>query len=56
MKRKFLNAIIITGAIEFTACQEDSTMNELADEIELNLTTDPDDDDKDGPGSGAGNN
>ncbi|WP_421762621.1 hypothetical protein [Ekhidna sp.] len=54
MKRKLFTALIIAGALSFTACQEDAAMDELVEDIELNQTLDPDDDDDGGIPPGGG--
>lgn len=55
MKRKLLTALIMISALSFTACQEDSAMEELVDDIELtqtsNTTGNGGSDNSDGPGS-----
>ncbi|WP_425391927.1 hypothetical protein [Ekhidna sp.] len=55
MKRKlFTAALLIVGALSFTACSEDPAMEELVEDIEINaeMTDGSDgDNDDDGPGS-----
>ncbi|MFK7953445.1 MAG: hypothetical protein AB8B73_11410 [Ekhidna sp.] len=44
MKRKLLTLLIVIGGFAMSACQEDSTMDELIQDTELNTAMDPDDD------------
>ncbi len=39
MHRKFLTAMVVASALALGACQEDATMDELIEEIELNEET-----------------
>ena len=49
MKRKLFTALVIAGALSFTACSEDAAMEELIQDTELNDTmTDGDGDAGDG--------
>ncbi len=50
MKRKFLTALVIAGGLFLTACQEDSTMDELIENTEMNAMQGDN-----GTGSGSGN-
>ena len=51
MRKRVLTALIVVSAFALGACQEDATMDELIDDIELNATAaDPDDDDTNPPG------
>ena len=53
MKRKLFTAFVIIGAISLTACQEDTAMDELIQDTELNSIDtggDGNEDDKDRPG------
>lgn len=52
MKRLFFTLLVVAGALAFTSCQEDPTMDELVQDIELQTNLDPDDD-KDPPGGGG---
>ncbi len=36
MKRKLFNIALISAAMSFTACQEDTALNEIIDNTELN--------------------
>ena len=38
MKRKYLSALVIVGALFLTACQEDDTMDELIQDTSTNAT------------------
>lgn len=52
MKRKLFTAFVILGSLAFTACQEDTAMEELLEDTELNAvdgTGDGDDGDDDIP-------
>jgi hypothetical protein len=44
MKRRILTLLVVIGGLALGACQEDSTMDELIQDTELNTTLDPDDD------------
>ncbi|WP_420577909.1 hypothetical protein [Ekhidna sp.] len=55
MKRKLFTALVIAGALSFTACSEDAAMEELIQDTELDGSIEGNgngdgDDDKDGPG------
>ena len=50
MRKKIL-AMVVISAFALGACQEDATMDELIEDIELNQTTDPNDQ-EDPPPSG----
>lgn len=54
MKRKLFTTLIVLGGLFFTACQEDTAMEELVNNIELNEVADPDTEDDDAPGGGSG--
>ena len=56
MKRKLLTALVITGGLFLTACQEDPTMDELIQDTELNDTMNTGDDDKDEDGGNPAGN
>lgn len=56
MKRKLFTAFVILGSLAFTACQEDTVMEEMLEDTELNAvevesTGDGDDGDDDTPPS-----
>ena len=54
MKRKLLGLLIVLGGFALVGCQEDTTMDELIQDTELNTTLDPDDDQTDPPGGSDG--
>lgn len=56
MRKKLLTLTIIAGSLLLGACAEDSTMDELIDDVELNDTTEPDEDDDTNPPAGGGVN
>ena len=61
MKRKFFTALVIAGGLFLTACQEDTTMEELIENTETsamqsNTTGSGDDADKGGGSGGVGGN
>ena len=37
MKRKFFTALVIAGGLFLTACQEDTTMEELIENTEMSI-------------------
>lgn len=47
MRKKLLTLTIIASSFAFGACSEDSTMDELIQDVELNETGDPDGDGND---------
>lgn len=57
MKRKLFTALVIAGALSFTACSEDAAMEELIQDTELDgKLTDGDGDGGDDPDDPTGGN
>lgn len=46
MRKKFLTFLIVASAFALGACQEDATMDDITEGIELNQPTTADDDDE----------
>lgn len=53
MRRKLLTGLVVLSALSLGACKEDTTMDEMMEDIELNQTTDPDVDDDPTPPPGS---